>query len=357
MFLNLIKNKAMLKNNIITSFIILFAFSLQAQENLIPNGDFEQSQQPNSFMVEGENYDKNMEHWHSPYMTSSPDVISDNYRPDFYPDRRDDVTHYKGKACTGIIIEKSRSEYFGVKLNKEVEAGKKYKLTVHVAIYKGDDDILDNILGVLFMSEKLELDDIQKYSKLPMTPQFVLRKQQETDHEKWVKFDVYFAAKKNYEYLYIGNFKRHRIEYKKYLFIDDISLTELKRKPENNIVAQVKNPVVEKPIILENVTFNYDSSNLNQSSFSSLNKLLQLLNTQPNISIKIIGHTDNIGNEVYNKKLSEDRAKAIYDYLIEHNITTNRLSYTGEGSLKPRASNDIEAGRKMNRRVEYEIVK
>jgi hypothetical protein len=75
-------------------------------------------------MVEGENYDKNMEHWHSPYVTSSPDVISDNYRPDFYPDRRDDVTHYKGKACTGIIIEKSRSEYFGVKLNEKIEVGK-----------------------------------------------------------------------------------------------------------------------------------------------------------------------------------------------------------------------------------------
>jgi OOP family OmpA-OmpF porin len=145
-----------------------------------------------------------------------------------------------------------------------------------------------------------------------MTPQFVLRKQQKTDNEKWMRFNVYFIAKKDYEYLYIGNFKRHRIEYKKYVFIDEVSLIEMESKPANNAVVKVR-----KSIILENVTFNYDSSNLNPSSFSSLNKLLQLLNNQPNISIKIIGHTDNIGNEVYNKKLSEDRAKAVYDYLIK----------------------------------------
>lgn len=348
----------MLKNNIILSIVLLFFTSalIQAQNNLIPNGGFEQSQQTSSFMMTGESYSNNMEHWHSPHSTSSPDIISDNYRPEFYPDRRDSVKHYKGKASTGIIIEPSRSEYFGVKLSQGVEAGKKYKLTVHVAIYKGDDDMLEHILGVLFTDEKLEFDKVPIYSKLTMTPQVVLRKPQATDNEAWMKFDMYFAAKKDYEYLYIGNFKRHRIESKKYLFIDDISLTELHTKPKNNTISQVKKTITEKPIILENVTFDYNSSNLNPSSFPSLKKLLQLLNQKPDISIKIIGHTDNIGNEPYNKKLSEDRAKAIYDYLITNNISPTRLSYQGKGSMQPMASNDTDAGRQLNRRVEYEVI-
>jgi len=80
------------------------------------------------------------------------------------------------------------------------------------------------------------------------------------------------------------------------------------------------------------------------------------MNDNPNIKIEISGHTDNIGSAAYNQKLSESRAKAVVDYLIEHGIDRSRLSYMGYGFEKPIAPNDTEEGRQLNRRVEFKIV-
>ena len=93
------------------------------------------------------------------------------------------------------------------------------------------------------------------------------------------------------------------------------------------------------------------------SSKAELEKLVDIMTDYPHLSIEIGGHTDNIGSEAYNQKLSEARAKAVVDYLLEKKVNPVRLSYHGYGSIKPITSNATEAGQAKNRRVEFTVLR
>jgi outer membrane protein OmpA-like peptidoglycan-associated protein len=86
-----------------------------------------------------------------------------------------------------------------------------------------------------------------------------------------------------------------------------------------------------------------------------LNKLITFLNKNSTVNIEISGHTDNVGSAESNKVLSENRAKAVYNYLIQNNISDNRLTYRGYGEEKPISDNNTEKGRALNRRTEFII--
>jgi OOP family OmpA-OmpF porin len=75
----------------------------------------------------------------------------------------------------------------------------------------------------------------------------------------------------------------------------------------------------------------------------------------PNMTIRIEGHTDNVGSDTYNQKLSEDRARAVFTYLQSKNMG-NRASSIGYGESKPIATNETDEGRAQNRRVEFVIL-
>ncbi len=108
-------------------------------------------------------------------------------------------------------------------------------------------------------------------------------------------------------------------------------------------------------IVLPNIFFEVDSFKLKTTSIVELNKIIAFLNEHPDINVEISGHTDNTGNDQYNLSLSEKRAKSVYEYLIKNGIKAERLKYKGYGSIKPRASNDTEEGRALNRRTELSI--
>jgi outer membrane protein OmpA-like peptidoglycan-associated protein len=84
--------------------------------------------------------------------------------------------------------------------------------------------------------------------------------------------------------------------------------------------------------------------------------LVNFLNTSTDIRIEIAGHTDNVGNDQTNLELSQNRAKAVYQFLIEKEIDASRLRYKGYGETKPKADNNTEAGRAINRRTEITIL-
>jgi CubicO group peptidase (beta-lactamase class C family)/outer membrane protein OmpA-like peptidoglycan-associated protein len=113
----------------------------------------------------------------------------------------------------------------------------------------------------------------------------------------------------------------------------------------------------EKSIVLKNVLFETGKSTLLKESYEALDTLVKQLQLNKTMKIEICGHTDNVGDSISNQKLSEERAKAVVDYLISKNIDKSRLSYKGFGSEQPIASNDTEEGRKKNRRVEFIILK
>ncbi len=110
-------------------------------------------------------------------------------------------------------------------------------------------------------------------------------------------------------------------------------------------------------IVLKNIFFETDKFNLEDESKVELKILTDFLNNNPEMKIKINGHTDNVGAKAYNKNLSENRAKAVYDYLVANGITKDRLSFQGYGENKPIDTNKTEKGRANNRRTEFEVIK
>lgn len=109
--------------------------------------------------------------------------------------------------------------------------------------------------------------------------------------------------------------------------------------------------------ILRHVYFEFDKSDLKPESFKELNNLVCLLTEYPGNRLEISGHTDNIGSHAYNTELSQKRAQAIVDYLINQGVETNRLIAKGYGETRPLASNDDEKeGRKFNRRTEFYVI-
>jgi OOP family OmpA-OmpF porin len=110
-------------------------------------------------------------------------------------------------------------------------------------------------------------------------------------------------------------------------------------------------------IRLNNIFFETGKSELKPESFPELNGVVDFLSKNNAVEILISGHTDNIGKDEANLTLSENRAKAVVDYLISKGISNERLSNKGFGESVPVASNDTEEGRAQNRRVEFTIVK
>ncbi len=108
--------------------------------------------------------------------------------------------------------------------------------------------------------------------------------------------------------------------------------------------------------MLKNIFFDTDKYELKPASTTEFEKLLELLKKNPKMKIEISGHTDNVGDAKYNQVLSENRAKAVYNYLINHGITAERLTYKGYGKTVPIDTNDTEAGRANNRRTEFKVI-
>ena len=111
-------------------------------------------------------------------------------------------------------------------------------------------------------------------------------------------------------------------------------------------------PVKEIASIKLKVNFGFDSTVVGEQYFSDVSELGKFLKRFGDLQVNVEGHTDSVGPEVYNKRLSQARAQAVVDLLVnEHGIASNRLSATGYGENSPVASNDTKAGRAENRRV------
>jgi len=109
---------------------------------------------------------------------------------------------------------------------------------------------------------------------------------------------------------------------------------------------------VGKTIVLNNIFFESDQYELKSQSKSELEVVLKLLDKNPGMKIEIGGHTDNSGTESKNAKLSEERARSVYKFLIEKGVDEGRLSYKGYASEKPITGNDTPEGKAKNRRTE-----
>jgi outer membrane protein OmpA-like peptidoglycan-associated protein len=107
--------------------------------------------------------------------------------------------------------------------------------------------------------------------------------------------------------------------------------------------------------LTNDVLFDFDSAALRTSSRDTLNELATNFRQYPDNSLVIEGHTDSVGSESYNQRLSEQRAANVADYLIERGVAANSITVYGFGEMRPKSTNDTAEGRQLNRRVEIHI--
>jgi len=120
---------------------------------------------------------------------------------------------------------------------------------------------------------------------------------------------------------------------------------------------QEKVVVTEEQIItLEPIYFDFDKATIKPVSYPVLDQVGQVMRDRPTIMVRVEGHTDSVGSDRYNQRLSERRAHAVVKYLIAKGIPSNRLQAVGFGEARPIATNDTPEGRAKNRRTEFHIV-
>jgi OOP family OmpA-OmpF porin len=116
-------------------------------------------------------------------------------------------------------------------------------------------------------------------------------------------------------------------------------------------------PIAGQTILsLTGVNFEFDKSTLTSEAQDTLDEAVEaLLNTDEVVEVRVEGHTDSIGSEEYNKQLSQERAQSVVDYLVSNGVNGNNLIPVGMGETSPVANNATDAGRALNRRVDFVV--
>jgi len=133
-----------------------------------------------------------------------------------------------------------------------------------------------------------------------------------------------------------------------------LDIPESKGKVVSDISIQLELP---KTYVLENVFFDTGKATLKSESNKALNDLYEVMKLKETLVIEISGHTDSIGGEAFNKRLSEDRANAVRNFLIKKGIPSQRVTAKGYWFSVPIADNGTEEGRAKNRRTEVLVIK
>jgi len=114
---------------------------------------------------------------------------------------------------------------------------------------------------------------------------------------------------------------------------------------------------INEPIVLEGITFATNKYEVTPESEKVLQSALKTLQVHKDIIVEISGHTDNVGSNAYNQKLSQRRADAVKAWLVSKGISADRIIAVGYGEEHPRVSNDTEENRRLNRRIEFKRIK
>ena len=127
--------------------------------------------------------------------------------------------------------------------------------------------------------------------------------------------------------------------------------------PRENFGCPVIPPEIVKrvEVAAKNILFVTGSAKLQSKSFKGLNDVVKIMQENPEMKLQIDGHTDWVGTEEYNQKLSDDRAASVRAYIISKGIDASRITSAGHGELEPIATNETAAGRQQNRRVEMKL--
>ncbi len=374
----------------------LFSSSNEGYYNYVPNASFEDTKREYCvWNQKGRAYMEDVLYWDSP-TESTPDILSMRVARSCWAHPR---KHSKGKQgprngdnMAGIKTygkggtDTFWHEYLMVELDSALQAGQRYYAEFY-ANRSVASAMASNNLGMYFSDTAVVTRD-----RMPLffTPHVNSDKLVKSRWNMWQKVSGVFEVDSEKKFLLIGNFyhddetlieKFPEGERGAYYYVDDVYVRrakpdeKLSPKPRASHPPKPKRVLQEAEIVstvevkldsidykvgntirLENIFFEFDKETLLRESKQELDKMNDILQDYPKLKIEISGHTDNVGSADYNKKLSEERARAVVEYLLKAKIDPERLSYKGYGSERPFTSNESEEGRALNRRVEFTIL-
>lgn len=153
----------------------------------------------------------------------------------------------------------------------------------------------------------------------------------------------------------IDSLSGDEVEIKSAGYLPKMIMLDEQLKVGENIVS-LSSVAKGSVITLDHVLFHRGTPNMIEGSEKELNLVVEVMNDNPNIKILLKGHTDNTGDPVRNVQLSEARVRSVKEYIIAQGISPYRVTGRGYGGNEPIASNETEETRKLNRRVEFEVV-
>ncbi len=386
----------LLQSKILICIFLAGNISFLCSQNLVVNGNFsEYLRCPQTYNHYRSNIRTLLPGWFT-INKSTPDFFhrcAENKKvgvPENFAGRMESFT---GNGYIGLILRADRetyryspsySEHITGTLTEPLLKGNTYRFSLAYAL-AGNSGIMTNGIGVYFSLEKPVFSDSDdEYS---FEPQLILHPDSLLNQSnQWTELSAVFTAGGGEKYLTIGNFlpvsksiiikhnpeKHTDTRFFAYYYIDGINLIPCNQEQYEEKTAMIVNPGLPNNFIsqedyndvlfapgksytLNHVLFDFDKSELRTESYKELNSISEFLTQNPDIHILITGHTDNIGSESFNMKLSEDRAKAVFEYLYKKGISVKRMGFRGMGSTMPVSDNDTEKGRQLNRRVEIEF--
>jgi OmpA-OmpF porin, OOP family len=302
----------------------------------------------------------------------------------------------------GVEYSASYHEFVQGKLTKPMQIGKNYRLSFwvynndalgveHLNYAYGPDAkgkaVCNNNFAFYFSKESSGKTEYINSSIVTygLTPQLTLPEMIDTDG-KWVKISANFKADQAYQYFIFGNFlsdnktqvnmsederqsinkdnentkdvKNVKIKRIGYYLFDDFAIIEGDAVSTIAHVSAIeKRLIAEKKYSFESkVLFEVVKADLKTEAQPILEDLVAFLQKNPTMKIEIGGYTDADGLEKANQKLSEARAKSVYDFIVSKGISSNQLAWKGYGITNPIGDNATQEGKSLNRRVEIVVL-
>ena len=355
--------------SVVLMLLPLFQFAQQTPEvvkNLVPNGSFENYRKKSGSIKQAIPWQQiaSVDYYQQPL--SNDTSIQKGART--------------GTCYAGLRFQKKYKEFLQVKLADALHRGTTYEFEMYIRLAFWSNTSLKSF-GALFSKAGYKSQgDVIKSSVIDT----ICKKGGFINGYQWFKISGKYLADGGEKYLTIGNFSakvkadvvrmnRFKFGFKEaYYFVDDISLVKAKEviekvkveivgsfnaNEDTDSVLVVKNNIkVGEKVTLKNIFFENGRYYILPESFPELNKLAQYLIRNPSMEVQINGHSDNSGSKNKNQRLSEQRAREVFEYLIKKGVQ-NKLYFKGFGSSMPIASNDTDDGMAKNRRVEFEIIK
>lgn len=318
--------------------------------NLVPNPSFENFETaPRFYSKAAKDFDMNVADWETTNKTS-PDLITvqlaDITRAYEMPEAR------TGKAMVGLINNLGWwTEYVSIALSEPVLANQEYYAEFWV-MFLENKNITEGIAAAK-LNPQLGLWFHQGFkfetkNAIQEKPQIAPKHTTNMPLNTWVKVSGTFTPEEDLTHISIGQFAAPvSQQVSGCLLIDDVVV-----QATGNI-----NMEVGETIVLDDVNFKTGTATLEQEAFAALAILKESMLANPSLAIAIEGHTDAVGGQEANLKLSTERAEAVFNHLVHQGINVQRLSYQGFGESQPIASNENMKGRRKNRRVAFKVLK